>query len=178
MNKINRWLVLLMLPLLLIHGLAGSFTLAGISSLTLKPVSYALTLVVILHGLIGLFLSRDAIRIGLQTGHWYWKENTRFWIVRLSGICIFILLGFHASAYTTTVNGVLFLREFTFLRMLSQLLFLAAILIHLLAAMRPWLIKLGVLKFRERTWDYIAVLTILTAFFTCSIVMYYIYWNF
>ncbi len=178
MRKFNNWLVWLMLPLLLIHGLWGSFTLLGINSITLKPVSFLLTLIVILHGLIGLLLSRDAVAIALRTGRWYWKENARFWIIRLSGVCIFILLGFHISAYTTTVNGVFFLQEFTFLRMLSQLLFLAAILIHLLAAARPWLINRGILKFRERTWDCIIVLTILTAFFTFSIIMYYIYWNY
>lgn len=178
MRDFNNRLVGLMLPLLLIHGLWGSFTLLGINSFTLKPVSYILTLVVVLHGIIGLVLTKDAVQTGLRTGHWYWKENARFWLIRLSGICIFILLGFHISAYTTTVNGIFFLKEFTFLSMLSQLLFLAAILVHLLAAAQPWLISRGILKFRERTWDCIVVLMIFTAFFTFAIVMYYIYWNF
>ena len=178
MRKCNVWLVRLILPLLLVHGLWGSFTLLGINAITIKPLSWLLLVLVVLHGLIGLLLSRDAIRTGLRTGRWYWKENARYWVIRVSGICIFVLLGFHICAYTVTVNGVLFLREFTFLRMLSQLLFLASILIHLLAAVRPWLINRGILKFRERSWDCLAVLTILAAFFTFSIVSYYIYWNF
>lgn len=178
MNRFNQWLVMLILPLLVIHGLLGCFALLGITSVTLWPLSYALLVVVVLHGIISLILTRDAVKIGLQTGRWYWKENARYWTVRLSGICIFILLGFHASAYTTEINGVFFLQEFTFLRMLSQLLFVAAIAVHLLAAARPWLIKRGVLKFGERTWDCLVILGILTAFFTFSIVMYYIYWNF
>lgn len=178
MNRLNHWLVMLILPLLSIHGLLGCFALLGISSITVWPLSYALLLVVVLHGVISLLLTRDAIIIGLKTGHWYWKENARYWIVRLSGICIFALLGFHASAYTVNVDGVFFLQEFTFLRMVSQLLFVAAIAIHLLAAARPWLIKRGILTFGERAWDCVVVLGILTSFFTFSVVMYYIYWNF
>ena len=174
MKRINNWLLWLIFPLLVIHGLWGSFLLLGFHVPIIKSVSYVLTLAVVLHGLIGLLMTRDAISIGLQTGHWYWKENARFWVIRLSGICIFVLLGFHACVYGKTVNGVFTLNEFTFLRMLSQLLFLLAILVHLVAAARPWLISLGIVNFGRRAWDCIVVSAILTAFFTFAVISYYI----
>ena len=177
MNRFNHWLVILIVLLLVIHGLTGSYTLLGFPFIDIRPLPYVLAAAVVLHSLIGLFLTRDAIRIGLKTGHWYWKENARFWIVRLSGICALILLGFHACVYTGTVNGVFFLKRITFLRMVSQLLFVASIAVHLVAAAKPWLIKQGVLKFEERSRNCLAVTAILTAVFTVSIIMYYIYWT-
>lgn len=72
----------------------------------------------------------------------------------------------------------IFLREFTTLRFFSQIIFISAILIHLLCATKPWMIKRGLLKYEERTADYILVYSIFSVLFLFALISYFIYWNF
>lgn len=106
------------------------------------------------------------------------KRKCVFWLIRLSGFVILLSVWFHITAYTTTVNGVFFLREFTTLRFFSQIIFISAILIHLLCATKPWMIKRGLLKHEERTADYILVYSIFSVLFLFALISYFIYWNF
>ena len=177
MRRFNARLIKIILILLLFHALAGAFKLLGLNHLTFKPLSYAMLALILLHGFIGFFLSREAIRAGLESAHWYFRENASFWTGRISGLLILLLLWFHITAYTVTLNGILFLQEFTLLRFLSQLLFIAAILVHLIAAAKPWLLKQGILAFKERTWDYILIFTLSGLFCMAAVIFYFIYWN-
>lgn len=106
------------------------------------------------------------------------KRKCVFWLIRLSGFVILLSVWFHITAYTTTVNGMFFLREFTTLRFFSQIIFISAILIHLLCATKPWMIKRGLLKYEERTADYILVYSIFSVLFLFALISYFIYWNF
>lgn len=178
MRKFNALLARLMLLLFALHGLMGTFTLLRLTAFHWKPLSYALLAVVLLHGAIGLALSKDALQEGLREGRWYLKENMSFWLIRVSGLVILLSLWFHITAYTITVNGVFFLREFTALRLASQVIFISSIFIHLLCATKPWMMKRGVLKYEERAADYILVYSIFCVLFLLSLISYFIYWNF
>lgn len=178
MKKFNSLLARFMLVLLALHGLMGAFTLLRMTTFNWKPLSYTLLAALLLHGILGILLSKDAVREGMRTGRWYLKENASFWLIRLSGFVILLSVWFHITAYTTTVNGVFFLREFTTLRFFSQIIFISAILIHLLCATKPWMIKRGLLKYEERTADYILVYSIFSVLFLFALISYFIYWNF
>lgn len=178
MRKFNALLAHFMIFLLALHGMLGAFTLLRLTTFNWKPLSYTLLAVVILHGTLGFILSKDALLENLHTGRWYIKENISFWLIRLSGLVILLSLWFHITAYTMTVNGVFFLREFTILRFISQLVFVSAIFIHLLCATKPWMMKRGILKYEERAADYILMYSIFSILFLFALISYFIYWNF
>ena len=102
MKKFNSLLARFMLVLLALHGLMGAFTLLRMTTFNWKPLSYTLLAIVLLHGILGILLSKDAVREGMRTGRWYLKENASFWLIRLSGFIILLSVWFHITAYTTT----------------------------------------------------------------------------
>ncbi len=152
--------------------------LTGISTISLKPLARVLFVVVGIHAVMGCVLTIDAIKAGKRSGRWYLGLNAGFWIKRITGAVMLILVFFHISAYTTTVNGMFFLKEFTALRMISQLLFISAIFLHIFVSIKPMLIKQGTLNYKERTLDYFLVLSVFLLIFTAAVVVYYIRWNF
>lgn len=178
MRKWNRIIVEIMLVLFLLHGLIGSFLILGISSISLKPLAHILLGLVLIHAVIGMVLTKDAVKSGKQTGHWYVGANAGFWIKRISGVAILVLLCFHVGAYTTVVDGKLFLTEFTWIKMVAQLLLIFAILIHLIVSIKPMLIRKGVIHHKERKVDYLLVISIFYLIFVIAVISYYIQWNF
>ncbi len=178
MRNWNRRIAKLIMVLLLLHGLVGSFMLLGISSISLKPLAYLLLLLVSIHALLGCILTKGALQAGKSSGHWYLGENAGFWTKRITGVAILILIFFHISAYTTTVNGQFFLKEFTTLRMITQLLFILVIFLHIFVSIKPMLIKQGTLNFKERKVDYFLVLSVFLLVFVTAVVVYYLRWNY
>jgi len=177
MRKWNNRLARIIIFLLLLHGLMGSLMLLGLSTVTFTPLSWLLFVVVLIHGVCGILSTVPAIRSGKRSGSWYLGQNAAFWTKRISGIVILILLVFHVTAYTTTVDGRFFLKEFTLLRLLSQIAFILAIFIHLAVSIKSMLIARGNKKFKERTVDWMLVLTVMLLFYTVAVVMYYIQWQ-
>ncbi len=178
MRKINSYLVLFLFALLSLHGLLGGLTLLRLTTFRWESLSYVLLVGVILHALFGILLSKDAIREGFRSGHWYLRENASFWIIRFTGLIILLSLWFHVTCFTVFESGALFLREFTALRLASQILFVLAIFIHLAVAAKPLLLKWGILSYRARQWDFLLAFSIFGAFFMASLISYFIYWNY
>ena len=116
----------------------------------------------------------ERVKTAKKTGRWFFKENAAFWTKRISGIAIVLLLGFHITAYTTSVNGKFFLQEFTTGKMATQILLILSIFIHLMVSIKSMLIAKGMIKFKERTIDWMLVLSIMTIFFTIAVIAYYI----
>ena len=177
MRKWNNLLARVIILLFLLHALMGSLMLLGISTITLKPLSWLLFGVVILHGIFGIISTIPSIRTARKTGQWFLKENVAFWTKRISGIAILLLLSLHITAYTTSVNGKFFLKEFTMCRMIAQILLILSIFIHLMVSIRSMLIAKGTIKFKERTVDWMLVLSIMMIIFTIAVVAYYIQWQ-
>ncbi len=178
MRKINSYLVIFIFTLLSIHGVLGAFTLLRLTELQLTSLAYTLLAAVIAHGLLGIAMTKDAIKEGLRSGHWYLKENASFWTIRLTGLIILLSLWFHVTCFTVFESGALFLREFTVLRLLSQVIFVLAIFIHLYCAAKPLLLKWGILSYRQRRQDFLLVFSIFGAFFMASLISYFLYWNY
>ena len=177
MRKWNNILARVMIVLFLLHALMGSLMLLGLSNISFKPLSWLLFAAVIAHGILGILATVQAVKSGQNSGKWYVRQNAAYWTKRFSGLAILILLCFHISAYTTTVGGAFFLKEFTFGRMAAQLLLILSIFIHLAVSVKSTLIAKGVVKFKERTVDWMMVLSLMMLFFAAAVVIYFIQWQ-
>ena len=177
MRKLNNILARVIIVLFLFHAFTESLMLLGLNTISFFRVSLVLLAVVIAHGIFGIIATLSAIRSGTVTRHWYFRQNAAFWTKRISGVAIMLLLVFHVTAYTTSTGGRFFLKEFTLCGMLSQILFILAIFIHLAVSIRPMLIAKGTIKFRERTVDWMLVLSVMMLFFTVAVIAYYIQWQ-
>ena len=177
MRKWNNILARVIIVLFLIHALMGSLMLLGLSNISFKPLSWLLFALVIAHGILGIFATIQAMKNGKESGKWYLHQNAAYWTKRFSGLAILLLLCFHISAYTTTVGNAFFLKEFTFGRMTAQLSLLLSIFIHLAVSIKSMLIAKGVVKFKERTIDWMMVLSLMMLFFSIAVVIYFIQWQ-
>ena len=177
MRKWNNILARVIIVLFLLHALMGSLMLLGLSNISFKPLSWLLFAAVIAHGILGILATVQAVKSGQNSGKWYVRQNAAYWTKRFSGLAILILLCFHISAYTTTVGGAFFLKEFTFGRMAAQLLLILSIFIHLAVSVKSTLIAKGVVKFKERTVDWMMVLSLMMLFFAAAVVIYFIQWQ-
>ena len=177
MRKWNNILARVIIVLLFLHALMGSLMLLGLSTISFLPLSGLLFAAVTAHGILGILSTVSAVVSGRRTGHWYLRQNAAFWTKRISGILIMVLLGFHVTAYTTSVDGRFFLKEFTLCRMILQVLLIASIFIHLAVSIKSMLIAKGTVKFRERTADWMLVLSVMMLFFTAAVIIYYIQWQ-
>ena len=177
MRKWNNILARVIIVLFLLHALMGSLMLLGLSNISFKPLSWMLFAAVIAHGVLGILATVQAMKSGQKSGKWYLRQNAAYWTKRFSGLAILILLCFHISAYTTTVGGAFFLKEFTFGRMAAQLLLILSIFIHLAVSVKSTLIAKGVVKFKERTVDWMMVLSLMMLFFAAAVVIYFIQWQ-
>ena len=155
----------------------GSLLLLGLSTISFQPLSWLLFAAVIAHGILGMIGTLPAVMSGLKTGHWYLRDNAAFWAQRISGVSILLLLTFHITAYTTSVDGRFFLKEFTLCRLFLQILLILSIFIHLAVGIRSMLIAKGTVKFKERTADWFLILSIMMLMFTAAVIIYYIQWQ-
>ena len=177
MRKWNHILARMIIVLFLLHALMGSLMLLGVSKISFLTLSWILFMAVIVHGILGIMATLAAVRNGKAAGHWYLKQNAAFWTKRISGIAILLLLAFHVTAYTTSVDGRFFLKEFTLCRMVSQIIFILAIFIHLAVSVKSMLIAKGTVKFKVRTLDWMLVLSVMMFFFAVAVILYYIQWQ-
>ena len=177
MRRWNNILARIIIVLFLLHGLMGSLMLLGISNVSIVYLPWILLAAVGIHGILGIISTIPSIKNGIKTGRWYFRENAAFWTKRISGLAILLLLSFHITAYTTSVNGHFFLKEFTVCGLISQILFGLSIFIHLAVSIRSMLIARGTIKFKERTIDWMLVLSVMMIFFTIAIIIYFIQWQ-
>lgn len=177
MRRWNNILARVIIVLFLLHALMGSLMLLGMSNISCKPLSWLLLAAVAVHAILGILATVQAVKGGRKSGKWYLRQNAAYWTKRFSGFTILLLLCFHISAYTTTVGGAFFLKEFTVGRMTAQLLLIISIFIHLAVSVKSMLIAKGVTKFKERTIDWMMVLSLLILFFAAAVIIYFIQWQ-
>lgn len=178
MRRLNHILACLILGLVFVHAFMALLIVLGLSTVNFYQLPKLLLYLVAAHGGLGVISTIPALRSGIRSGKWYMTQNKEFWIKRASGLAIALLLTVHTSAYITSVNGAFFLQEFTFLRWISQLLFLLSIFIHLGVSVKSTLIAQGTLKLKTRTFDCMLVLSVLTFILTAGVTAYYIQWQF
>lgn len=177
MRKWSQRLARLVLLLCLFHALTNSFLLLGWSTVSVWPVALVLLGAVLLHAVLGILLTIPALKRGKASGAWYLRQNAGFWTKRISGLAILLLLGFHLTAYVVNCGGTRFFREFTPGNLLSQLLLLLAIFVHLAVSVKPMLIARGCIRWKERTIDWMLVLSLLLLFFAVAVIGYTMQWQ-
>ena len=97
---------------------------------------------------------------------------------RASGLAILILLFFHIGLFGKVQNGTYILFPFTTVKMVTQLLFVAAIFVHIFINIRPLLVSLGIISYKERRSDIYLILSVLLLFIAGAVILYYIGWQY
>ena len=167
MRKWNTILSVLMLLIFMIHGSSVGKILAWIG-----------VGILVVHTVMGTVLTVQSLRAAKHSGKMYLKQNAIFWARRASGMAILILLFFHIGLFGKVQNGTYILFPFTTVKMVTQLLFVAAIFIHVFINIRPLLVSLGIISYKERRGDIYLILSVLLLFIAGSVIFYYIAWQY
>lgn len=175
MRKLNTILSVLLFVIFLLHGVLGSFVLIGVGEIAGKMLAHIGMILLVLHLCIGVRLTIQTFQT--KSGLAYSKQNALFWTRRASGLAILILAFFHMGIFSSVEEGWYILTPFTTVKLLTQLLLVAALFVHLFVNVRPMLISLGVIEYKERRGDLFLLLSILLLFMAGSIVLYYIRWQ-
>ena len=167
MRKWNTILSVLMLLIFMIHGIMGSFMLNGVGSSAGKLLAWIGVGILVVHTVIGVILTVQSLQTAKQSGKMYLKQNVIFWARRASGMAILILLLFNIGLF-----------PFTTVKMVTQLLFVAAIFVHIFINIRPLLVSLGIISYKERRGDIYLILSVLLLFIAGAVILYYIGWQY
>ena len=177
MRKINTILSVLLLVIFMLHGLMGSFMLLGIGSSAGKILAWVGVAVLAAHTVIGVILTINTLKISKNADNSYLKQNAVFWARRASGLAILILMFFHIGLFGGVQDGIYILFPFTTVKLITQLLLVAALFIHLFINIRPLLVSLGIISYKERRGDIYLILSVLLLFSAGAVIIYYIGWH-
>lgn len=180
MRKWNAVLSMGILVLFLIHAILGGFQLAGImpgGSAVLQMIAWVMMAAIMLHMVIGIRLTVQTWRAGRQAKARYWKENKLFWIRRISGFAVMLLILFHVLIFLGKNESGYRLKLFEGAQLTTQLLLVAAVAVHVISNIRPLMIGLGIKSTREYLTDILLILSVLLLFMAAAFILYYLRWN-
>lgn len=178
MRKFNTILTVLIIILFLDHAVFGSLQLFGANNaMVMKRLARACSALIIVHAVIGVKLTFDAVRVWRRTGAPYFRENSLFWARRLSGVVIMVLIFFHMFAFGKTTGGVYQLKPYTTEKMILQLLLVLSVALHVLTNVRPLLIALGAGSLRRYLPDILVVLAVVLLVSAAAFIVYYFRWQ-
>ena len=155
----------------MLHGLMGSFMLLGIGSSAGKILAWVGVAVLAAHTVIGVILTINTLKISKNAGNSYLKQNAVFWARRASGLAILILMFFHIGLFGGVQDGIYILFPFTTVKLITQLLLVAALFIHLFINIRPLLVSLGIISYKERRGDIYLILSVLLLFSAGAVII-------
>lgn len=180
MRKWNAVLSVGILALFLIHAIAGSFQLSGISqggSEFMVIIAHAMVCLVLLHIIIGIKLTADTFNAVKKSGVSYFKENKLFWIRRISGFAVMLFILFHIMIFIGSSNGAFRLNLFEGMQLCSQLLLVLSVAVHAVSNIKPLTLALGAKNYKAFLTDVVLVLSILLVFMGAAFIVYYLRWN-
>ena len=177
MRKFNAVLSLAILILFLIHGIFGSFLMLGPGSTAVKSIAWIDMGLIALHAAIGVKLTVDTLIIQRKSGVSYFKENKLFWARRISGFAVMALLFFHLTAFGKTADGVYRLYLFDFMKLLTQILLVAAVGTHVISNLRPMLISFGIKSFKDHIGEILIVISLVILFMAAALAVYFLRWK-
>lgn len=178
MRKLNTILSALLILVFMLHGIMGSFMLVGVASSAGKILAWIGVGILIAHTGIGAWLTVQSFRTAKKSGEKYLKQNGIFWARRASGLAILVLMFFHIGLFGEVQDGQYILFPFTTIKLVTQLLLIAALFIHIFINIRPLLVSLGIISYKERRGDIYLVLSVFLLFITGAVVFYYIGWQY
>ncbi len=179
-RKINAFLGLALIILLLIHGVSGAFVLIGIipgGNQIRAYITKAMMVCFILHGLIGIKLTIDTLKTNKKNGALYLKDNKVFWIRRISGLAMILFVIDHIVLFQGKQGEVFRLTLFGRARLITSLLLVLTVCVHVVSNIRPLMVAFGSDRFRKILIDILFVLSIVMFFCAVSFIFYYMRWN-
>jgi succinate dehydrogenase/fumarate reductase cytochrome b subunit len=179
-RKINTIISTLLLGLFIFHAIAGGYQMIGVmpgGSDLMETVAWILILLTAVHMLFGIVLTVKTVQISKRTGIHYWKENSMFWLRRLSGFVLMLLIFLHLILFVRTGEGIFRLSNFDVPQLIGQILMLLALMLHLLCNIRPLAVALGLYGGRGYVRDAIFIISVVLAFCGLAFVVYYLRWN-
>jgi succinate dehydrogenase/fumarate reductase cytochrome b subunit len=174
MRKWNASLSALLIVIFMIHSVRGSFLMLGVGRTVGKTLAWTGCGLLVVHIIFGALLTARTLKSGKTSGKWYFRQNAAFWARRISGLCILALAFFHFRLFGRATESGYVLFDFTTARLLVQLLFTAALFVHIFINIRPLLLSFGVLKYRERRIDCFLVLSAILLFCAGATMIYYL----
>lgn len=178
MRKLNTVLSVLLLLIFILHGIMSSFMLVGVGSSAGKILAWVGAAILIVHTGVGVLLTIQSFQTSKKAGRKYLKQNSIFWARRASGLAILVLLFFHIGLFGKVQDGQYILFSFTPVKLAVQLSFMAAFFVHIFINIRPLLISLGIISYKERRGDIYLILSVLLLFIAGAVVFYYIGWQY
>ncbi|WP_080461149.1 pilus assembly protein PilX [Methanobrevibacter arboriphilus] len=175
-RKINAIISVLLILIILIHGIAGSTVLLGISYFSFKWLAWIGIFLLIIHIFIGIKFTINSIAISNSHIKNYFRKNILFWIRRITGFGLIVLIFFHLGIYGQVIDGTYVVFKFTTINMISQMLLIIFLFIHICSNINPLLISLGISNGFERKRKIFLILSSITLFLIMSILLYYISW--
>jgi hypothetical protein len=177
MRKVNTILSVLLIVIFMIHGIMGSFMLLGVGASAGKILAWIGVAILAAHMVIGVLLTVQTFKASKFGGKSYLKQNELFWTRRASGLAILIMMFFHIGLFGKMQDGEYILLPFTSVKLIAQLLLIAALFLHIFVNIRPLLVSMGVISFKERRIDIFLILAVLLLFMSGAVVFYYIGWK-
>jgi succinate dehydrogenase/fumarate reductase cytochrome b subunit len=127
--------------------------------------------------LIGIILTVKTVHILKKSGVHYFRENALFWIRRISGFALMLLVVLHFVLFVQTGEGIFRLHDFDVPQLVGQVLMLLALAVHLLCNIRPLAIACGLDGGSDYGRDVLLILSVVLAFCALAFVVYYLRWN-
>ncbi|MDL2246295.1 hypothetical protein LJB96_01620 [Methanobrevibacter sp. OttesenSCG-928-K11] len=175
LRKFNTVISIILVFLVLFHGLIGSIILFQISYIDIKWISWLSFYLLLIHTVLGIIFTTQSIK--LDKSKWYLKQNLGFWIRRISGLLMLILVFFHYSAFGGVVNGQYMLFEFNTLSLTIQILLIISLFVHIVSNIRPMFDSLGIIRNKSENKNIILILSIFIIIFTIASIFYFISWQ-
>lgn len=177
MRKLNMFLVVGMLVTFLAHAVMGALQLSGANTNTLKPLAWVCVGLMTAHIVVSAGLTIQTLYACKKSGTGYFRNNLMFWAKRITGLAIVIPLVMHLMIFHSESGDAFRLQVFTSGRMISQILFVAAIALHVLLNIKPLLTGFGVKENRAFSGDIIFVLSVVLLLLAAAFVVYYLRWT-
>lgn len=176
LRMVNAVLSVAMLVLFAVHGIGNGLQLMGPGLVQSKAIALALLAVTLAHTVIGVILTVVTLRTQREAGISYFRENKRFWAVRISGLAIVVFILLHVAIFWQSGGGMPRLTPFEGFQLVVSILLVASIAVHVLANMQPMMISLGIGSPRGRAVDAAVVLAVILLFTAAAFAIYYLRW--
>lgn len=176
MRKLNIIIVISLIIIFLIHPIQSAFLLLGFTEKDWNTLAWIGVGLVLIHALIGIYLSADTLKTLWKGQKNYFQGNGRFWLSRISGFLILILMVFHFNAYGEMEDGKYVVFPFTDIKLFFQLGLLLALFIHLFVNVKPLLISLGITDRGKIRKLIFIILTLVLIFVSIAVLYYFFKW--
>ena len=178
MRRIHTLVAAALTAVVLLHALCGSFLLIGTSRRPMVFLAWLAAALLGLHVTLSLVLTGQMWRSLRGRTCRYVRLNRDFWLRRISGLAVLVLLVFHIGMFGVTEDGTYFLLPFTAVRLAGHLLFMAAIAWHIAMNLKPLCLALGCpgLDWQSRRAG--LVLLVFCGFAVLAAIIYFVRWQY